>query len=356
MPPVHRLLDVNANRAREALRVMEDAARFLLDDAALCGDLKRLRHDLAGTLRPVAGLDASRDTLGDVGTAITTPAEATRASVADVAVAAGKRLSEALRSLEEFAKVLPPPAAEGGAPPAAQLEALRYRGYTLEQRLNAALRHGRARQWRLCLLLTGSLCVLPWREVLDRALAAGVDCVQLREKSLDDAELLNRARYVADRCHAGIGDYPPATCIVNDRPDVALLAGADGVHLGQTDLPPAAVCRLAGRQLIVGVSTSNLAEAHAARAAGADYVGLGPMFPTTTKHKPVLAGPAYLRDFLSDGQLRELPHLAIGGITPESLPPLVDAGVRGIAVSSAVCGSKAPEAVCERFARSLPDP
>ncbi|MEE9213119.1 MAG: hypothetical protein V3U29_10750, partial [Phycisphaeraceae bacterium] len=102
MPPVLRILDANANRAREALRVMEEAARFVLDDAALTKSIKELRHDLAAAVAQIPGLQASRDTPGDVGTTIKTDREFTRESVADVAIAAGKRLSEALRTIEEY--------------------------------------------------------------------------------------------------------------------------------------------------------------------------------------------------------------------------------------------------------------
>ena len=343
MPPALRILDANANRAREALRVMEEAARFVLDDAALAGSIKRLRHELAGALSRVPHLGAHRDTPGDVGTTISTDAERSRGSVADVATAAGKRLSEALRTIEEYGKTLPPDQAAA----LSAVESMRYRGYEIERRLNLALAAGRAKQWRLCVLLTESLCRLPWRDVLGQVLDAGADCVQLREKDLDDAELLDRAAFVAEQCHGH-----QATAIVNDRPDIALLSGADGVHVGQTDLPPEAIRKLAGSQLLVGVSTSNLEEARAAHAAGADYVGLGPMFPTTTKHKPVLAGPAYLKAFLADEQLCDLPHLAIGGITPDNLPHLLEAGVRGIAVSSVVCGAGQPGEGVGRLLRS----
>ncbi|MEO1236997.1 MAG: thiamine phosphate synthase, partial [Planctomycetota bacterium] len=181
-------------------------------------------------------------------------------------------------------------------------------------------------------------------------LDAGVDCIQLREKDLEDADLLDRAAHVAQRCRAH-----GASAIVNDRPDLALLSNADGVHLGQTDLPPSEVRKLVGHQLLIGVSTANLDQAHAAKAGGADYVGIGPMFPTTTKHKPTLAGPAYLRAFLADHQLHDLPHLAIGGITPApgNLPELIEAGVRGIAVSSAVCASEDPAALIAEIKQSF---
>ncbi|MEM9914666.1 MAG: thiamine phosphate synthase [Planctomycetota bacterium] len=347
-----RILDANANRAREALRVMEDAARFLLNDAALAEPIKRLRHDLAAALSAVPNLESQRDTPGDVGTTITTPAEQSRQGAADVALAAGKRLSEALRSIEEFAKTLP----SEQAVLATAVEQLRYRGYEVESRLNAALAAGRAKQWRLCVLLTESLCQLPWREVLDQALDAGADCIQLREKNLEASELLDRACEVVERCHAPGSRAPAsqtagngATAIINDRPDIAFLSGADGVHLGQTDLSPEAVRKLVGNQLLIGVSTSNLAEARAAQAAGADYVGVGPMFPTTTKHKPILAGPAYLRDYLADEEVQRMPHLAIGGITPNNLPQLIEAGVQGIAVSSVVCAADRPGEATRRL-------
>ena len=353
MTHVHRIIDANANRAREALRVMEDAARFLLDDAALAGELKALRHRLAGVMAEVPGLLDQRDTPGDVGTAIATEAERQRADAAAVALAAGKRLSEALRSLEEYGKTL---GAEHAALPRA-IEAMRYTGYELERRLNLAMSAGNRsgggafRGWRVCLLLTESLCRRPWREVLDAALDAGVDCVQVREKTMEGGALLERARAVAEACHAAdrlpgaLARLPGgADCIVNDRPDVAALAGADGVHLGQRDLPADAARQIVGERLLIGVSTSSVAEAQAARDAGADYVGVGPTFTTTTKHKPTLAGPGYLRDFLaSDAGV--LPHLAIGGVSPANVHELIAAGARGIAASGCVCGAEDPGAV-----------
>ena len=330
MPAVLRILDANANRAREAIRVMEEAARFILNDAPLAEACKSLRHELSQACASVPNLDAFRDTPGDVGTTITITSEQSRAGVAAVAAAAGKRLSEALRSIEEYAKTLPPPTML-----AATAEQLRYRGYTLEQHLNEALSTGRAAQWRLCLLLTESLCAQPWRSVLEQAIDAGVDCVQLREKHLDSGELLARAKDVVEVCR-GRG----VTTIVNDRPDIAFLAGADGVHVGQTDLMPHEIRKLVGRQLLVGMSTTNLDEARRAVAAGVDYVGLGPMFPTTTKHKPVLAGPQYAGLFLTDEQLAATPHLAIGGVQPGNVNELAQVGVRGIAVSSVICGAQ----------------
>src|ERR1041384_8380909 len=128
-PSVLRLLDANANRAREALRVIEDHARFILNDQNLCAALKQLRHDLTSPLNPfVSDAILHRDTPNDVGTGIKTDAESHRDDVAHVVTAAGKRLGEALRCLEEFAKTADPGAASA-------IEQIRYRFYDFEQRI-----------------------------------------------------------------------------------------------------------------------------------------------------------------------------------------------------------------------------
>lgn len=347
-----RIIDANANRAREALRVMEDLARFALNNAALAADLKSIRHDLRAALdaiTPDAGLFlASRDTPGDVGTSITADDERQRSNVADIAAASCKRLTEALRSLEECAKLPAPSAADADPAPAATIKALRYRAYDAEKRLRLALGTGRARQWQLCVLITESLCTHhPWHEVAAQALDGGADCLQLREKSLPDRELLARAsRLVAiarDRAPPG---EPPASVIINDRPDIALLARADGVHLGQDDLSVADARRIAGFSLLIGVSTGSIEQARTAAAAGADDCGVGPMFATTTKEKPTLAGPAYLAEYLADPQTARIPHLAIGGINPTNIHQLTALGCRGVAVSSAICAAQRPAVAC----------
>lgn len=336
MPGVKRILDANANRAREALRVMEDAARFVLDDPRLSRQIKQLRHDLAEALAGVGPLDNWRDTPGDVGTSITTDREMDRAGVAGVAEAAGKRLSEALRSLEEFGKTLP----QAACGFARKVESLRYHGYALEQQLNAALASSLAQQWKLCVLISESLCPdRDWMRVAEAVVKGGADCIQLREKELDATELLDRTHQLVALCRP-----KGVSVIVNDRPDVALLGEADGVHLGQTDLPCAEVRKLVGTQLIIGVSTSNLDQAKQALADGADYCGVGPMFLTTTKHKPIIAGPAYLKEYLAWGRL---PHLAIGGITPGNITDLAAVGVCGVAVSSAICAADDPHAAAQ---------
>jgi thiamine-phosphate pyrophosphorylase len=330
---VARLIDANANRAREALRVMEDAARFVLDDEPLSRALKDLRHDLRAALGrlPAGWIEANRDTPGDVGTTIKAADESQRLGLADVVIAAGKRLSEALRAMEEAGKTFDPAFA-------ATVEALRYRAYDIEHRLQFRMGTGRARQWRVCVLLTESLCVRPWENVLRAIIEAGVDCIQVREKTMDGGALTQRVERVIE-----IARPRGCSVIVNDRADVALAAGADGVHLGEHDLTIRDVRRIAGRTLLIGASTHDLDEARAAIEAGADYCGVGAMFATSLKPEREPSGAAYLRAFVD--RYPDVPHLAIGGVTAENVGSLVAEGCRGVAVSSTVCGADDPGAV-----------
>jgi thiamine-phosphate pyrophosphorylase len=347
---VLRLVDANLNRATEGLRVADDLARFVLDDGGLSGEFKAIRHGVVEAVR-ATGVDAaarllSRDTVGDVGTGLTASGEHKRADVASVAEAACGRAAEAMRAIEEACKLL------GAAGSARDVEALRYRLYTAGARLTLKLSSGRSgRQWRLCVLVTEALCTQhSWERVVEEAIAGGADCLQLREKTMEAGEVLVRAKRLVEIARASArADGSRASVVINDRPDVALLAGADGVHVGQHDLPVAAVRKLAGFTLAVGVSTANLEQAKRARADGADSVGLGPMFVSGTKPKPELAGLGYLRAFLADAEVGNMPHLAISGITPENVGELWAAGCRGVAVSSVVCGARDPKAVCEKL-------
>ncbi len=317
---------------------MEEAARFQLGDADLTTALKQLRHDLSKALRRFDNLDLNRDTPGDIGTHLSTASEMVRTSAVEVVIAAGKRLGEAMRVLEEYGKTI-----DTGF--AASIQTLRYRGYDLEHRLNRALGSGRGRQWQICVIFSEKLCGdRDWHEVAHLIADAGPDCIQLRENELDDGELLRRARLFVEMA------APQTTVIINDRPDIALLASADGVHLGRTDLPCTEVRKIVGRQLMVGVSTSALSEAEQALRDGADYCGVGPMFPTTTKRKDTIVGPDYLRRYLA---WNKLPHLAIGGISPDNIDRLVDLGVQGVAVSSAVCCADQPDHVIHRLREAM---
>jgi thiamine-phosphate pyrophosphorylase len=334
--PVLRILDANFNRAREALRVVEDFARFVLDDDALCGALKQLRHDLAtATSRWIDTALLTRDTPGDVGTATKTQTEFRREDTAAVVVAAGKRLGEALRTIEEYLKTISPQEA-------AAVESIRYRFYDLELRVARTLRPvDRFAAVRLYVLVTESICRRPWLEVATAAVEGGADCVQLREKDLESGEFLRRAKILTDLCREhGV------LFIINDRPDVALLANADGVHLGQTDLPCTEARKLLGPDKLIGVSTHNLDQAKQARLDGADYIGVGPVFRSATKTRDFLPGLDYAREA---ARQIPLPAVAIAGITEQNADEVLATGVRAIAVTAAVAATDDPRGATARL-------
>lgn len=328
-----RILDAAANRASEGLRVVEDFARFGLDDAHLSRLLKECRHELAAALAtiPVARRLAARDTLGDVGTAIGTASEYQRGSAVEVARASFKRVQEALRTLEEYGKLT----GTNAASLAQRFEQLRYRLYTAEK---AVLRTSLCREWlrdqRLYLLVTASACETGCETTVHAALAAGVRIVQMREKTLPDRELIAHAHRLREWTRTA-----DALLIVNDRPDIAVLAEADGVHIGQDELPVRDARRIVGPDRLIGVSTHTIEQARQAVLDGADYLGVGPTFPSGTKSFESFAGLEFVRQMASE---ITLPWFAIGGITVGNLGEVLAAGASRIAVSGAILTATDP--------------
>ncbi|MBN2445342.1 MAG: thiamine phosphate synthase [Phycisphaerae bacterium] len=337
-----RIIDANINRAREALRVIEDHARFGLDDADAVERAKQCRH----TLREVVtmlGADAlleARDIGGDVGRDVKTAGELRRGSSEDVVRAAFARAQEATRAIGEYAKLISGPAA-------AAAEQLRYRTYELEQRivLRGALL-ARFRAVRLYVLVTGELCRGDLLSVAEAAIRGGAGCIQLREKKLDDAELLGRARRMRElTARHGVLFF------VNDRPDIARLAGADGVHVGQTDLSVGEVRHIVGGQILVGKSTHTREQFVDALAERPDYLAVGPMFATTTKPQDHIAGPGLLREVRP---LTEMPLVAIGGIDAANAREVFDAGADCVAVCAAVIDQRDPESAARAIVGGCP--
>ena len=334
---VARILDASANRAREGLRVVEDYCRFVLDDAFLTRELKQLRHGLTAALAALPGhlLLSSRETQSDVGTQFSTASERERASPLAVATVNFKRLQEALRTLEEFGKI-------HSAEMSAALEQLRYRSYTLERAivLGSAAR-ARLQDALLYVLLSASGCAGSLEWTIKEAAAGGADVIQLREKGLDDHDLWQRARQVRQWTRdSGI------LFILNDRPDLARLVEADGVHLGQEDLPVKEARRIVGPDALIGVSTHNIEQVRQAVLDGATYIGVGPAFPSGTKQFAELAGLAFVREALKE---TTLPAFVIGGVNVRTLGDAVAAGARRIAVSQAIAQAESPRATATQL-------
>jgi thiamine-phosphate pyrophosphorylase len=325
-----RILDASANRAREGLRVVEDYVRFVLDDPALTRRLKEVRHRLADALKGIDPdlLIGSRDTRGDVGTHIMTAAESTRENPRAVLTANFKRTAEALRTLEEYGKLL-------DSWVAGRFEVLRYDVYTLEKlTLTAARSHWTLADSRLMVLVGGlpTLGDLTW--IVGEALAGGADAIQLREKGIDDREWLRRAREVRI-----LTAQAKARFLVNDRPDLARLAGADGVHLGQDDMTVRDARRIVGPTALVGVSTHDPAQLDKAILDAAGYLGVGPVFTSSTKAFGSFAGLDFVRHA---AESTTLPWFAIGGIDESTIDEVLEAGATRVAVSAAVVRAEYP--------------
>lgn len=178
-------------------------------------------------------------------------------------------------------------------------------------------------------------------EILEATVAGGCRMVQLREKAWPTGRLLPLAERLRERCR-----QTGVTFIVNDRVDLALAVDADGVHLGQEDLPPRAARPLLRPGMILGLSTHSVEQALAAQAAGAGYVAVGSMFPTVTKPDFQLVGPELLR---AVRPAIRVPLIGIGGITADNVETVIRAGADGVAVISAVCAAPDPRAVTERL-------
>ncbi len=346
MKEIYRVLDANFNRAREALRVCEDCGRFAVNDPAITAMAKNLRSEIAEVLKdmPAGELVAARDTASDIGAEITSPTESVRKDLQDVAVAACKRMTESLRTIEEYSKVVCPSRTR-------KLERMRYDAYTLEQRLtgriNVGLRFDDVRLYVIISSFERSGSAKSIRQTARGAIAGGADAIQLRQKDVSDNILLAMAAELRE-----LTDETNRLFIVNDRPDIAAIVGADGVHLGQRDLPVADARRLLRPGAIVGKSTHTPAQAVAAVNEGADYVAIGPVFPTTTKDAGEPVGVEMVRQVV---EKIALPVVAVGGINAANAAEVIAAGAKCLAVSSAICTAENPKSAAAQILNRLGD-
>ncbi|WP_445924811.1 thiamine phosphate synthase [Leptodesmis sp.] len=332
-PALYRILDANLDRAREGLRVIEEWCRFALDDVPLVEVCKALRQEIAHW--HTSELRAARDTPDDVGTDLTHPDEATRSGVQQVLQANLCRVQEALRVLEEYGKIYHP---EMGA----ACKQMRYRIYTLESTLMVYERHQKLKDARLYLVTSPSDNLFA---TVEAALQGGLTLVQYRDKESEDMVRLERAAELCNLCH----QYQ-ALFIVNDRVDLALAVNADGVHLGQQDIPLSLARQLLGSQRIIGRSTKNPEEMQRAIQEGADYIGVGPVYETPTKAGRAAAGLDYVRYAVDHATI---PWFAIGGIDLTNLPEVLAAGAERVAVVRAIMQSESPTSVTQSFLEQL---
>lgn len=207
---------------------------------------------------------------------------------------------------------------------------------SLRQRLQRA---------RLYVLVDAQQPIARWETLLRDLVDAGVDVIQLRDKSLCDRELLERGR-----CLRKLTRASETIFVMNDRADLAVLVEADGVHVGQDELPPREVRKIVGVDMLIGVSTHSLDQARHAVGDGADYIGVGPVFPSQTKDFDGFPGLDLLRRVSRE---IDLPAYAIGGIDQENLPRVLETGMSRVAVRRAISVAHNPREVVRAMKRRL---
>jgi thiamine-phosphate pyrophosphorylase len=237
--------------------------------------------------------------------------------------------------LEEYSKTI-------ASPFSSVAESLRYRTYTLAATLMLMPQRRRLlADARLYLLIGGDSDVDRFGQTLRQMYQAGVDIIQLRDKSADDATL-----YRLSRRGAEVARQLEKFFVVNDRADIAAAAGAQGVHVGQEELPVEAVRRIVGPDVMIGVSTHSIQQVRAAVLDGADCIGCGPTFPSHTKSFGEFPGLDFLRQASAE---TGLPAFAIGGIDQTNLADVMATGIHGVAVSGGILSADRPLEVAKRM-------
>ena len=180
--------------------------------------------------------------------------------------------------------------------------------------------------------------------VIEEAILGGVTMLQIREKDSDTRKYIN----LAEKVHAITKKYN-VPLIIDDRIDVALAVGAEGVHLGQSDMPIALARKILGESFIIGATAKTVAQAKEAVDGGADYLGVGAIYPTTTKVKTVLTSVDTLKDICKEVNV---PVNAIGGLNIDNIGILAKSGISGICVVSAIMKSPDPKGYAEALKAS----
>lgn len=330
-----RIIDANLNRLNEGLRLLEDVARFLLNDATLSTRLKSLRHELSESVSPMRkALLSARDASGDV--AAFAEEDMERSDIPAIVAANARRVTESLRVLEELAK-LPDSRLDPN-----RFKRARFAVYTIERELMGRVLRREKRIAGLYVIIDPEL--LGEKDEVatcQQAIRGGARVIQLRDKKRDKADVLTSARRLKAACAKSTVPF-----IMNDYLDVAVAADADGVHLGESDLPVAEARRLLPIDKLIGRSTKTIQQAKRAEADGADYIAVGSMYTTTSKEKFTVVGLERLRQIR---QAVALPIVAIGGINADNISDVTGAGADAVAVISAVLAADD----VEKAARSL---
>lgn len=313
-----RILDVNLNRSTESLKFIEDYIRFSLESNKLLCSIRKIRKDFLKVKKeiPLKDLVLYRKSEGDLGR----PAEFDKKSTAegrDLVVANMTRLKESSRTIEEILRLKNPHLSN-------KLKEIRFKIYDLEKALFQLQRRNFNPQI-YAILDERYLEIMPLKKLIS-ILQSWATMIQLRIKEKSDREFLNLAKRIRE-----LIKKPTVKFIINNRVDITLLSNADGVHLGQTDIQVKEARELLGDGYIIGASVHNLMEAKRAQRDGADYLGVGAIYPTKTKADALVCGLKRLNTIC---RAVKIPVVGIGGINNKNYQKVLNAGAAGVAVSS----------------------
>ncbi|MBI3591430.1 MAG: thiamine phosphate synthase [Candidatus Melainabacteria bacterium] len=323
---LYRIIDANINRASEALRVLEDWVRLGKDNQIISEKLKKIRHEINNSFAGMHNLILSRESVHDVGRNIENNSK--RNSIKDILHANCKRLEEALRVLAEYGQLL--------NIDTKRLEENRYEIYTIEKEVLKNEKILRLQNASLYLVTNraGFDSDKEFLKAIEESIKGGIDIIQLREKEEKESKILELAKEIKK-----LTNNTHVLFIINDRVDIALAADADGVHLGQNDMPVSEARKITPEGFIIGLSTHSIEQGQNALHSGADYLGVGPVFPTPTKPDYAPTGLEYVS--WASQNIKDT-WFAIGGIDERNIDKVINAGAKKIAVVRAIMNASDP--------------
>ena len=322
-----QIIDANLDRAREGLRVIEDWSRFGLGDEKYVERIKNFRQVLGKNHLEI--YKQSRNFIDDKCKGLTHKEQINRKTPEQIISSNAGRVQEALRVIEEFSRVhnnkLSKIASE-----------IRYEIYTLEIEL---LSLSKCKNYEKILKENNLYVITDQKEnlleIVEHLLIAGVKIIQHRFKKGTDKDHLKEAIQIKNLCKRYNSLF-----IINDRVDIALASNADGIHLGQDDLDLKNARKLLGYSKIIGISANNKIDISNAINDGCDYIGIGPVFDTSTKKGKKPLGIEKIKILTKD---LNIPWFAIGGITTKKIPILKSHGFKKVALVSQLMNSEDPK-------------
>ena len=323
MQRIYRVIDSNLNRVSEGLRVLEDIARFVIEDSEITSELRSTRHRIRKLLAAIdEKLISARDSVSDIGREISGKSRIdSKKDLKQLLVSNFKRVEEGLRSIEESMKI------PDHYQQSKKVENIRFEIYDLEKRFFTGFNKP--------LLPRGIYGITAEKysngksnvEVVQEMIEGGVSIIQYREKHKNKNFIEMYKQCLKIRELTAQNDV---LFIVNDYIELALMVEADGVHIGQNDYPVEAVKKVLPEDKIIGLSTHSPEQARRAEKLGVDYIGVGPIFSTNTKEAVCDAvGLEYLEWV---AQNSDLPYVAIGGIKKDNIQKVIARGARTIAL------------------------